>query len=67
MPLLDDLVDALPDVNLRLNNLFEYEDGKWQANVSDRDTFVGYEFGRGGTPTEALLNAIRAAGVKIDE
>lgn len=61
----DELLAALPDVGLRLNNLFQRDDGAWQANLrDDKDTT---EFGLGATPAEALTKALRAAGCAIEE
>lgn len=62
---LDELIDALPDVGLRLNNLFQLDDGRWQANVRESDTCA--PFGRGATPVEALTAAIGVLGIKIED
>lgn len=65
---LDELLPELPGLGLRLNNLFQLTTGTWQANVCDAgEAGAGYEFGRADTPVEALLNALKAAGVKFEE
>lgn len=67
MTTLDELVDALPGVGLRLHNLFQGRDGGWEAQVCDRDATVGYTFGRAATPVDALLAALKVAGIKFEE
>lgn len=69
----DEILEALPEVGLRLTNLFQsrYElagnvkiDG-WQANVSADGTC--YQFGRGETPILALQAALKASGVDLQD
>ena len=69
----DEILEALPEVGLRLMNLFQsnYElpdktkiDG-WQANVSADGTC--YQFGRGETPILALQAALKASGVDLQD
>jgi hypothetical protein len=44
---------------LRINNLFERNDGIWQANTRTDDPVAHcYEFGLGATPQEALRAAL---------
>ena len=59
-------VEEIHKAGFIVNNLFEVEEG-WQANITDRDKY--YEFGRGATPSVALLNALhgRGSGVKHRE
>jgi hypothetical protein len=57
---IDDLLLSL-DRRLMLANLFERDDGTWQANMrlrkpNDAGEF-GCEYGRGATPSEALFAA----------
>ncbi len=61
----DEIIRALPDVGLRLTNLFEMEGGVWRANMRDRDTMTGLEFGDGATPVEALCSCLLKAGVDV--
>lgn len=61
----DELLGALPEVGLRLHNLFQLGDG-WQANVRASDGDPCFEFGRGATPAQALVAALKAAGVKVE-
>lgn len=71
----DEILEALSDVDLRLRNLFEldYDTANepmapgWQCNVASRDEHVGYEFGRGRTPLAALVAACKAAGVNVED
>ena len=62
-------VDALHEVvrirGFRLSNLFQLEDGLWQANVSNGHNF--WEFGRGDTPDEALMAALHIAATEEPE
>ena len=62
---LDELIAEMPGLRLRLRNLFQTSTG-WTANVCESQEDVGYEFGRGATPVEALLAAFKAAGVKVE-
>jgi len=62
---LDVLVDYVRDKGFQINNLFELDDGRWQANLrcTERDTGKEkfYEFGHGATHKEALMNALEKA------
>jgi hypothetical protein len=62
----DELLAALPEVGLRLNNLFQRTDGTWQANVRDAVNDTGAEFGLGPTPAAALVQALKKAGIEVD-
>lgn len=65
---LDELLPELPGLGLRLNNLFQLTNGVWQANVCDAgEAGAGYQFGRADAPVDALLAALKAAGVKFDD
>lgn len=55
----DDLIVEVANRHLRLNNLFQLEDGRWQANITDGERF--WEFGRGDTAVEALRAALYKA------
>lgn len=64
----DELLESLPTVGLRLNNLFQLESGGWQANVCDTAGPKEYfQFGRADTAAGALIAAINAAGVKVSD
>jgi len=63
---LDELLDALPDVGLKLCNLFQTTE-RWQANVCAADDLTGYEFGIGDTPLDALVACLRKAGVNVTD
>lgn len=62
----DEILAELPGLNLRLRNLFNLGDG-WQANVCEASDDVGFQFGRGPTAVDALLGALKAAGVRFEE
>lgn len=49
---------------IRVNNLFEHDDGTWQANLRCADGTT--EFARGGTALEALNGALVNAAVHLD-
>lgn len=53
---LDDLIVEVNSKSLRINNLFQLHDGRWQANITDGERF--WEFGRGDTAVEALVRAL---------
>ena len=55
---LEVLIEAAHAYGLRINNLYQYEDG-WRANVNDGKQY--YEFGEGKTATEALQAALAKA------
>lgn len=74
----DQILAEIADSPLHLNNLFQTQDGLWQANV--RETVLKTEdvegatktratvlhnFGIGHTPAAALLSAIEEAGYVI--
>jgi hypothetical protein len=52
----DSLLESLVARDLRLANLFELGDGRWQANVTDGDKV--WEFSRGGSAAIALRGAM---------
>lgn len=64
---LDEIIDALPDVGLRLCNLFQMESGGWRANVRDAGTLTGHQYGDGATALGAMVACLRAAGVDAEE
>ena len=49
---LSHLLSTLPNQGLLLNNLFQRDDGLWQANL--RTSSQATEFGLGSTPEEAI-------------
>lgn len=60
MPMsVDALLEVVRQRGLRLNNLFQLEDGRWQANVTDGLKY--WEFGRGDSAEEALRAALLSA------
>lgn len=62
-------VDAMLELvrlrGLRLNNLFQLFDGRWQANVTDGEKY--WEFGRGDTADAALQAALHIAATTEPE
>lgn len=63
---LDELLDELPGVGLKLRNLFQTGEG-WQANIASADDQTGYEFGCGETPLDALVSCLTKAGVNVTD
>lgn len=61
----DELIAEVNNRHLRLNNLFQLENGRWQANITDGARF--WEFGRGDTAVEALLAALHVAATTEPE
>jgi len=69
---LEETLLSLEMVGLRVNNLFQLDDGTWQANVRniepadsgppgrETDRFC-HHFGRGATPSAALKQALTNA------
>lgn len=55
---LDELILEVNNQGLRINNLFQLHDLRWQANLTDGERF--WEFGRG----ESALQALQAALAK---
>lgn len=53
---LEELIETVGLKGLRLNNLFQLNTGRWQANVTDGERY--WEFGRGDSATEALQAAL---------
>lgn len=53
---LEQLLERVSAQKLRVNNLFQLQDGTWQANLTDGEQF--WDFGRGAVPGEALANAL---------
>lgn len=51
-----DLVEAIAARGCRLNNLFQRQDGEWQANVCRDGTC--FEYGKGPTMRAALSDAL---------
>lgn len=57
--MLADLIHEVHALGLRVNNLFEKDDGCWQANL--RDAEGGHAFGFGDSPENALWRALERA------
>lgn len=55
----DALLEVIHQRGMKLANLFELDNGRWQANVSNGIDY--WEFGRGGSPDEAILAALGVA------
>lgn len=55
--MVDELIAEINNRGLRINNLAQLEDGRWQANITDGERF--WEFGRGDTAEKALIAAIQ--------
>ena len=63
MQTLDDLLAQVASRGLRVANLFQFQSAatgewRWQANLTDG--LQAWEFGRGGSPAEALEKALAA-------
>jgi hypothetical protein len=54
---IEELIQEVANRNLRLNNLFQLDNGRWQANITDGSRF--WEFGKGATAGEALIAALQ--------
>jgi len=54
-----DYIDDMHRRGLKLSNLFEMDDGQWQANV--RDGKGGFEFARATNPEDAMKGALLKA------
>lgn len=66
MPTLDEVIEALPEAGFTVRNLFQTKEG-WRAHIHDTsDHESTYIFGSAATPAEALLGALKVAGVSID-
>lgn len=59
------------NVGLRVNNLFQLDNGTWQANLRalepDTKDMYDHEFGHGATPKAALAAAYVKAGCEVTE
>lgn len=67
MPTLDEVIAALPDAGFTVRNLFQTKEG-WRAHIHDTSAAEPtYVFGCAEAPAEAILAALKAAGVKIDD
>jgi hypothetical protein len=67
MPTLDEVITALTEAGFTVRNLFQVKEG-WRAHIHDTsDAEASYVFGCAATPAEALLCALKAAGVTIDD
>jgi hypothetical protein len=53
---LENLFRLVTQRGLLVNNLFQLDERRWQANVTDNSRY--WEFGRGETPQEALSAAL---------
>ena len=61
----DALIEVVRQRGLRLANLFQLGDGRWQANVSNDTSH--WDFGRGDTAEEALMAALHLAATSSPE
>lgn len=61
----DALIQEVAERHLRLNNLFQLMDGRWQANITDGEKF--WEFGRGDSAVEALQAALHIQSTTTPE
>ncbi len=57
-------VELLKPYGLRINNLFQLRDGRWQANLIGIDD-TGHEFGIAADPHTALREAFDRAKLKM--
>lgn len=66
----DELLLSAGEVGLRVSNLFQRDDGQWQANLREvapnEKNEHAHEFGLGPTPNAALTAAYEAAGCKVE-
>jgi len=53
---LEQLISQVHVRHLRVNNLFQLDERRWRANVTDGIRY--WEFGEGDTPEEALSAAL---------
>lgn len=63
----DEILDALPGVGLRLSNLFQLDNGLWRANTRDTLPPQRHEFGDGDTALEALVACLAKVGIDVSE
>src|SRR3546814_5555347 len=62
---LEDLIARANSGGYRINNLFQYQTGQWQANLRrDVGRVACFSYAKGDTPAEALAGAIRNAGIE---
>ena len=61
----DELIVEVSRRGLRINNLFQLDDGRWQANITDGVRY--WEFGKGETPTAALITALNKSVTETPE
>src|SRR3546814_2482583 len=65
---LEDLIPRAIRGGYRINNLFQYQTGQWQANLRrDVGRVACFSYAKGDTPAEALAGAIRNAGIEEAE
>lgn len=62
---LEELISEVNGRGLRLNNLYQLSDGRWQANVTDGEKF--WDFGRGDTAVQALQAALHISTTTTPE
>jgi hypothetical protein len=61
----DELLLEISRRGLRLNNLFQLADGRWQANVTDGEKY--WEFGRANTAIMALQAALHISATSTPQ
>lgn len=59
---LEELIQEVTRQGLRINNLFQLDNGRWQANVTDGTKY--WEFGRGDTAIAALEAALHISSTE---
>src|SRR3546814_16217917 len=65
---LEDLIARANSGGYRINNLFQYQTGQWQANLRrDVGRVACFSYAKGDTPAEAPAGAIRNAGIEEAE
>jgi hypothetical protein len=69
---LEELLVLVEGAGLRVNNLFQTSDDRWQVNLQERNLAPGtrevfHEFGIAATPFDALVLALTKAGVEVGD
>lgn len=62
MPGLESLIEEINESGYLLSNLFQLTDRRWQANLRTAEGKLFFEYGRGASPYEALLQAFEMMG-----
>ncbi len=66
MAKLEDLIHEANDTGFYINNLFQLDNGTWQANLRTikRDNGPGFHFAYGKGPRTALRKALQSASLE---